>query len=337
MQNSRIPDWLRRPAGNTSHVANLKQLLRRGQLNTVCEEARCPNISECFGRGIATFMILGDVCTRHCPFCSITSGIPNFGPERFEAEVAELVATAQDLKLRHVVLTSVTRDDLPDGGATEFFLAVTALKKAIPEISVEVLIPDFKGDRNSLQQVLDASPEILNHNLETVPRLYRQVRPGAKYHRSLELLANAKKLQPHQMTKTGIMLGLGEEQGEVLELMRDARAHSVDIFTAGQYMQPSRKHLSVVRYLALEEFDWYREQAHSIGFTQVAIGPLVRSSYHADHHAHELGEHLKSKCANSPIVNSPLTNSPLTNSPLANSHSASLNNTSATERLPIVS
>lgn len=282
MQTVHKPEWLRCPAGSNSKTTQLKQILRQSKLNTVCEEARCPNIAECFGRGVATFMILGDVCTRNCRFCAVKTGIPHFGPEGFSQEVEDLVTMVKHLQLRHVVITSVTRDDLPDGGAAEYELAVRSLRDAMPQTTVELLVPDFQGAINNLQTVIDAEPDVLNHNLETVPRLYPKVRPKANYARSLDLLSSAKKHRPSQVTKTGIMLGLGEYREEVMQLMIDAKRHGVDIFTAGQYLQPSRRHLIVERYLSLEEFDWYRQYALEIGFHIVEIGPLVRSSYGAD-------------------------------------------------------
>lgn len=283
-QLKRLPEWLRRKPGTAGETYELKKLLRGAGLNTVCEEARCPNISECFGRGTATFMILGDVCTRGCRFCSVTTGKPHFSPQQFAAEGEKVADAAIALKLKHVVVTSVARDDLPDGGAQGFCETIGALRRRIPHVTVEVLVPDFRGNEAAIAAVVDAAPEVLNHNLETVPRLYRRVRPGATYQRSLELLQFAKRRSPGVQTKTGIMLGLGEEESEVLNVMRDARAHGINIFTAGQYMQPTREHLPVERYLTPDEFDSFRRAAVEIGFEHVAIGPLVRSSYHAEEH-----------------------------------------------------
>lgn len=284
LPRQRLPEWLRRPAGNAEETVQLKKLLREAQLHTVCEEARCPNISECFRSGTATFMILGDVCTRGCRFCSIKTGKPHFSPADFHFEAQRVAEAAKKLKLRHVVVTSVARDDLADGGAEGFVETLQALRSHLPEATLEVLIPDFRGAREPLKKVLLAKPHVLNHNLETVPRLYRRVRPGALYTRSLELLRLAKEFSPlgHTVsTKTGIMLGLGETRAEILQLLDDCREYDIDIFTAGQYMQPTREHLSVVEYLHPDEFCWVEEQARARGFQHVFVGPLVRSSYHA--------------------------------------------------------
>ncbi len=278
----RLPEWLRRPSGAAQETHQLKKLLRTTKLNTVCEEARCPNISECFSRKTATFMILGDVCTRGCRFCAVQTGKPHFSEHSFLEEAENVAQAALQLGLKYVVVTSVARDDLPDGGASGFCYTIRALRQAIPGVSVEVLIPDFRGDLSSLLTVVLEKPDVLNHNLETVPRLYRRVRPGAVYKRSLELLQRAREKEPTLITKTGIMLGLGEKKEEVLEVMQDAAAHGVQSFTAGQYMQPTKGHLPVVEYVSLEDFSWYEEKAREIGFLNVFIGPLVRSSYHAD-------------------------------------------------------
>lgn len=280
--HSRLPEWLRRPAGSAAETAELKRMLRGAGLHTVCEEARCPNIAECFGRGTATFMILGDVCTRGCRFCSVTTGKPEFREEEFEKEAEELAEAAERLKLRHVVITSVARDDLEDGGASGFIASIKSVRARLPEVTIEVLTPDFRGNEDAIASVVAARPTILNHNLETVPRLYRRVRPGSSYQRSLDFLKFAKSIAPELQTKTGIMLGLGELQDEVQELLEDTHAHDVDIFTAGQYMQPTRKHLPVEEYLRPETFEEYREMAEAVGFRKVFVGPLVRSSYHAD-------------------------------------------------------
>lgn len=278
----RLPLWLQKPPGSAAETLELKKILRKANLNTVCEEARCPNISECFGRGTATFMILGDVCTRGCRFCSVTTGKPHFAATEFQAEAESVALAAKALGLKHVVVTSVARDDLEDGGATGFVQTIQSLRAHIPQVTVEVLIPDFRGLDSSIAAVVNARPDVLNHNVETVPRLYRKVRPGAQYLRSLQLLLRAKEMHPQLKTKTGIMLGLGEEKHEVLSLMQDARNHNIDIFTAGQYMQPTREHLPVERYLPPEEFLQYESAARALGFQHVAIGPLVRSSYHAE-------------------------------------------------------
>lgn len=276
------PNWLRKPPGSSKETAELKRLLRTSKLNTVCEEARCPNISECFSRGTATFMILGDVCTRGCRFCSINTGKPTFSENEFRAEAERVAQAAIDLKLKHVVVTSVARDDLPDGGASGFIATISELRSKLPSATVEVLIPDFRGEIKPLEKVLEAGPDVLNHNLETVPRLYRRVRPGSSYIRSLEVLKNAKSIRPEVVTKTGIMLGLGEKEDEVKSLLHDCREYGIDIFTAGQYMQPTRNHLPVESYVELSVFESYKKYAESLNFKHVFIGPLVRSSYHAD-------------------------------------------------------
>ena len=226
-------------------------------------------------------MILGDVCTRGCRFCSVKTGKPHFSDSEFRKEGERLAEAVREMGLRHVVITSVARDDLPDGGASGFVASIEEVRKSSPQVTIEVLIPDFRGVNSSLDTVLAAGPNVLNHNLETVPRLYRRVRPGSSYRRSLDLLARAKQTSPSAV-KTGIMLGLGETQEEVLELMRDAKAAGVDIFTAGQYMRPTKDHLPVERYLTPEEFAWFETRGREIGFPEVFIGPLVRSSYHAD-------------------------------------------------------
>lgn len=276
------PDWLKRPPGSASETRELKKLLRKSKLNTVCEEARCPNISECFSRGTATFMILGDVCTRGCRFCSVTTGRPIMPSAQFAAEGERVAEAAEALGLSHVVITSVARDDLEDGGASGFAKSVAAVRERLPDSSVEVLVPDFRGSFSALHVVLDASPDVFNHNLETVPRLYRRVRPGASYRRSLDLLQEAKRYAPRVITKTGVMLGLGEEPAEVLSLMDDCRSCGVESFTAGQYMQPTRRHLAVEDYVTPDMFEYYESEACKRGFTHIAVGPLVRSSYHAD-------------------------------------------------------
>ena len=280
----RLPSWLRRPPGSSATTMEVKKLLRSSKLNTVCEEARCPNIAECFGRGTATFMILGDVCTRGCRFCSVHTGRPAMPETDFVREAESVAEAADNLGLKHVVVTSVARDDLADGGASGFEKTIAALRDRIPGITIEVLVPDFRGDIKSLEKVIAAEPEVFNHNLETVPRLYRRVRPGAQYQRSISLLSDANKLNPKIKIKTGIMLGLGEETSEVSALMEDAYQAGVSIFTAGQYLQPERKYLPVERYLKPAEFEDYERKAKELGFRHVAIGPLVRSSYMAESH-----------------------------------------------------
>ncbi len=287
MNVQRKPEWLRRPAGNAQETLEIKKLLRKTALNTVCEEARCPNIAECFSRGTATFMILGDVCTRGCRFCAVTTGKPTFATSKFNEEAEHVADAAEALGLKHVVVTSVARDDLPMGGADGFALTVGALRRRLPDVTIEVLVPDFRGNSEAIDVVIEAAPDVLNHNLETVPRLYRRVRPGSNYRRSLDLLERVRKAARITgrgvpiATKTGIMLGLGEQFEEVKELMADAAGIGVTMFTAGQYMQPSRDHLPVEEYVSPAEFERYRKLAEQSGFPQVFVGPLVRSSYHA--------------------------------------------------------
>jgi lipoyl synthase len=277
----RIPQWLRRSPGSSKETSQLKKILRTAKLNTVCEEARCPNIAECFSRGTATFMILGDVCTRGCRFCSVNTGKPDFSSSEFENEAVRVAEAAKELGLSYVVITSVARDDLADGGASGFVATIREVRKALPDSSIEILIPDLRGNWQALFSILDEAPDVLNHNLETVPRLYRKVRPGASYARSLELLKLSKEQYPSIKTKTGIMLGLGEEKNEVHDLFHDALRNHVDIFTAGQYMRPGRSYLPVEQYITPEVFLQYEAYAKTLGFQSVFIGPLVRSSYHA--------------------------------------------------------
>jgi lipoic acid synthetase len=277
----RIPEWLRRPPGSSRETSQLKKILRTARLHTVCEEARCPNISECFSRGTATFMILGDVCTRGCRFCSVNTGKPAFSSSEFENEAVRVAEAAKSLGLSYVVITSVARDDLADGGASGFVATIREVRKALPHSSIEILIPDLRGNWEALYSILDEGPDVLNHNLETVPRLYRKVRPGASYARSLELLRISREKYPQIKTKTGIMLGLGEKKSEVHDLFQDSIKNHVDIFTAGQYMRPGRSYLPVEEYITPEDFSQYEQYAKSLGFQAVFIGPLVRSSYHA--------------------------------------------------------
>jgi lipoic acid synthetase len=273
------PDWLRVKFFGGDRYHNLKRVMRTLDLHTVCESARCPNMGECWEHGTATFMILGDICTRACGFCAVPSGKPA-GPldEDEPLRVAEAVA---HMGLRYAVVTSVNRDDQPDGGARIFARTIQEIRNRVPDCKVEVLIPDFRGDWNALDTVLAVKPDILNHNTETVPRLYRQVRKGALYERSLELLRRAKQTHPDVPTKTGMMLGLGEHKAEVLETMRDLSAQGTDIFTLGQYLQPTREHLPVIRFIHPDEFAEYRRLGEQMGFKHVQSGPLVRSSYHA--------------------------------------------------------
>ncbi len=274
------PDWIKARAPLGAGYERLESLMRGLDLRTVCEEARCPNIGECWNRGTATFMILGDVCTRACGFCAVKTGLPARAPDT--SEPARVAEAAERLGLRHVVITSVNRDDQRDGGAGIFAACVSALRGRVPGCAVELLVPDFKGDWSALQVVLDARPDVLNHNVESVPRLYRRVRPGARFERSLELLRRSK--QAGLLTKSGIMLGLGEERAEVEECLRAMRAAGTDVLTLGQYLRPSAGHLPVERYYTPAEFDELRAFGLALGFAHVESGPLVRSSYHADEH-----------------------------------------------------
>jgi len=276
------PPWLKVRFPASPALVELQQLMRDADLHTVCEEARCPNIGECWSRGTATFMILGDTCTRSCGFCAVKTGRPGFLDT---AEPRRVALAAQRMGLRHAVITSVNRDELPDGGASIFASTIEWVRRLSPGTTIEVLIPDFKGDRESLATVLAARPEILNHNTETVPRLYRQVRPQAVYERSLELLRRAKELDPGTVTKSGLMVGLGETEPELLEVCHDLAAQGVEVLTLGQYLQPTPAHLPIVRYWHPEEFARVRERALAMGFTHVEAGPLVRSSYHAEEQA----------------------------------------------------
>ena len=262
----------------------MKHLLRKHRLSTVCEEARCPNRGECFSKPTATFLILGPQCTRSCAFCSVVSGAPRPVDAKEPEQVAE---AASELHLRHVVITSVTRDDLPDGGAEQFAKTVAAVRAALPKARVEVLIPDFKGDSSALSTVLQAKPDILNHNMETVARIYHRIRPQADYELSLSLLANAKSISPGMLTKSGLMLGLGETAEEVTELLTDLRSSKCDFLTIGQYLQPTKKNLPVVEYIRPEAFDELGKNALGMGFRFVASGPLVRSSLHAEDMYHD--------------------------------------------------
>ena len=279
----RKPDWIRVRAPAGPAVQRLKKVLREQALHTVCEEAACPNLGECFNHGTATFMIMGDICTRRCPFCDVAHG----RPEALDAEEPlHLARTVQAMGLRYVVITSVDRDDLRDGGAGHFADCIREARALTPGLKVEVLVPDFRGRLEvALERLAEAPPDVFNHNLETVPRLYRQSRPGADYQWSLTLLQRFKAAHPQVPTKSGLMLGLGEEIEEVEEVMRDLRAHDVDMLTLGQYLQPSRHHLPVSRFVHPDEFDRLREIGEAMGFTHVASGPLVRSSYHADQQA----------------------------------------------------
>ena len=281
------PEWIRVKSGNGQRFQEIKHILRARNLHTVCEEASCPNIGECFGKGTATFMILGDLCTRRCPFCDVAHGRP-LPPD--DAEPANLAATIAALRLRYVVITSVDRDDLRDGGARHFADCIRAVRAASPATRIEVLVPDFRGRLEAALEVLaGCPPDVMNHNLETVPRLYRQARPGADYHHSLRLLRGFKARGPRVPTKSGMMLGLGETDAEILEVMRDLRTHGVDMLTVGQYLQPGAHHLPVARYAEPAVFQEFERQAAAMGFAHAACGPLVRSSYHADQQAHAAG------------------------------------------------
>jgi lipoic acid synthetase len=282
----RKPLWIRARSPAHPAVGRLKRVLRENRLHTVCEEASCPNLGECFAGGTATFMIMGDICTRRCPFCDVAHG----RPQPLDAEEPEnLGRTIRQMDLRYVVVTSVDRDDLRDGGAAHFAACIEAIRRHSPGIRVEVLVPDFRGRMERALENLDrAPPDVFNHNLETVPRLYKKVRPGSDYAWSLTLLKRFKGLHPEVPTKSGLMLGVGERIEEVEQVMRDLRAHDCEMLTLGQYLQPSMHHLPVERYLHPEEFDRLGELGRALGFRHVASGPMVRSSYHADQQAHEV-------------------------------------------------
>jgi lipoyl synthase len=282
------PDWIRVKAGNSAaRFGEIKQILREHHLHTVCEEATCPNIGECFGKGTATFMILGDLCTRRCPFCDVGHGKP-LPPDANEPE--ELARTIAAMKLKYVVITSVDRDDLKDGGAGHFAACIAKIRELSPGTKIEVLVPDFRG---RLEVALEAFegflPDVMNHNMETVPRLYKQARPGADYAHSLKLLKDFKARHPDIPTKSGLMVGLGETDDEILQTLRDLRAHNVEMLTIGQYLAPSGHHLPVLRYVHPDIFAMYKREAEAMGFTNAASAPLVRSSYHADLQAHSAG------------------------------------------------
>ncbi|HEY3739022.1 MAG TPA: lipoyl synthase [Bryobacteraceae bacterium] len=275
------PQWLRAPAPVGENYANLKTLVSDLKLHTVCESAACPNIGDCWNRRTATFMILGNVCTRRCGFCAVQKGGPLPVDYDEPRRVAEAVAA---LELKFAVITSVNRDDRKDGGAELFAMTIRAIRERVPGCGVEVLVPDFQGSKPAMKIVMDAAPDVLNHNTETVPRLYRQVRLGARYERSLEMLEYAKSLRPDLPVKSGLMLGLGETIDEVVQVMRDLRKHRVDVLTLGQYLRPSPKHLPIIRYVAVEEFQELKRAGYEMGFSHVESGPLVRSSYHAADH-----------------------------------------------------
>lgn len=282
----RKPEWIRMKAPDSARYQEIKRVLRDNNLHTVCEEASCPNIGECFSGGTATFMILGDICTRRCPFCDVAHGKP-LPPDVNEPE--NLARTIAQMKLRYVVITSVDRDDLLDGGAQHFVDCIKAVRAQSPDIKIEILVPDFRGRLDVAIKILsEAPPDVMNHNLETIPRLYKQARPGSDYQNSLNLLKTFAKMYPHIPTKSGLMLGLGETDEEIIEVMRDLRAHQVSMLTLGQYLQPSVHHLPVMRYVEPAIFEQLREKAEAMGFNNTASGPMVRSSYHADLQAHQV-------------------------------------------------
>jgi lipoyl synthase len=281
MNHQPRPSWLKVKLPSGERYFRLKTLMHAQKLNTVCEGARCPNIGECWGRGTATFLILGDVCTRACKFCAVKTGLP---PEYDRDEPRRVADAIRQLELRYAVITSVDRDDLDDGGAFMFAETIRRTREACPRIRLEVLIPDFQGSVDALRTVVEARPDVLGHNIETVPRLYPTARAGSRYRRSLDHLSNAKSFGIPITTKSGLMLGLGESREEVLAALSDLREAGVDIVTLGQYLQPTREHLPVERFYAPEEFDALRDHAYSLGFQYVASGPLVRSSYRAEQH-----------------------------------------------------
>jgi len=283
----RKPDWIRVRLAEGTRFQEIKSILRSQKLHTVCEEASCPNIGECFGKGTATFMILGDLCTRRCPFCDVGHGRPLPPDAEEPVHLAETIAA---LKLKYVVITSVDRDDLRDGGARHFRDCIREARARSPQTRIEVLVPDFRGRLDVALDILsECPPDVMNHNLETVPRLYKQARPGSDYAHSLRLLKDFKSRFPHIPTKSGLMVGLGETDGEIVEVMRDLRSHEVDMLTIGQYLQPSAHHLPVLRYVEPRIFEAFTRSAQELGFMHAACGPLVRSSYHADQQAHEAG------------------------------------------------
>lgn len=277
------PPWIRAQFPGTPEVMRLKKILRENKLHTVCEEASCPNIGECFGHGTATFMILGDICTRRCPFCDVAHGRP-LPPDQYEP--ANMAQTVRQMGLRYVVVTSVDRDDLRDGGASHFADCIRVMRQVCPSTAIEILTPDFRARIDkALENLAAHPPDVFSHNIETVPSLYRKVRPGSDYRHSLELLARFAERHPDVETKSGLMVGIGESKQEVFEVMKDMRKNAIGILTIGQYLQPSRFHLPVTRYVPLEEFEEYRRVGEEMGFSHVASGPMVRSSYRADQHA----------------------------------------------------
>ena len=283
----RKPEWIRMKVPDSARFQEIKQVLRDNKLHTVCEEASCPNIGECFSGGTATFMVLGDICTRRCPFCDVAHGKP-LPPDVNEPE--NLARTIAQMKLKYVVITSVDRDDLRDGGAQHFVDCIREVRTQSPEIKIEILVPDFRGRLDRAMEILtQAPPDVMNHNLETVPRLYKEARPGSDYHNSLQLLKAFGEQHPQVPTKSGLMLGIGETDDEILQVMQDLRDHGVTMLTLGQYLQPSPHHLPVKRFVEPAIFKEFEEKALAMGFTHAACGPMVRSSYHADQQAHSAG------------------------------------------------
>lgn len=279
----RKPHWIRAKSPANPAVSKLKKILRDNHLHTVCEEASCPNIGECFGHGTATFMIMGDICTRRCPFCDVAHGRPLALDEN---EPENLAKTIAQMRLNYVVVTSVDRDDLHDGGASHFVACIEAIRKHSPNTKIEILVPDFRGRKDrALNILLQSPPDVFNHNLESIPRLYRQVRPGSDYQFSLSLIKDFKQAFPEIPSKSGLMLGLGESLDEVRQVMADLRAHQCDMLTLGQYLQPSLNHLPISRYVSPQEFEQLEQDGYDMGFSHVASGPMVRSSYHADNQA----------------------------------------------------
>ncbi len=281
----RKPKWIRASFTGSAEANNLKKVLRQHDMHTVCEEAACPNLGECFKKGTATFLVMGDICTRRCPFCDVAHGRPN---PLDTNEPAKLAQTIQAMGLKYVVITSVNRDDLRDGGAQHLTECVKAIRSQCDDIKIEILTPDFRGRTQSALDIIAASPpDVFNHNMETIPRLYKAARPGADYQASLELLRDFKKMNPDVPTKTGIMVGIGETQAELVTLFKDMRSHDIEMLTIGQYLQPSPHHLALERYYLPEEFDQLKTIAEELGFHNVASGPMVRSSYHADQQANQ--------------------------------------------------
>ena len=281
------PDWIRVKAASSPRFQEIKRILRENNLHSVCEEASCPNIGECFSKGTATFMIMGDLCTRRCPFCDVAHGRPKPLDQDEPRHLGETIAA---LRLKYVVITSVDRDDLRDGGSQHFVDCIRAVRELSPETKIEILTPDFRGRLDRALEILNTCPpDVMNHNLETVPRLYKQARPGSDYHHSLKLLKDFKTLHPNVPTKSGLMLGLGETDEEILQVMRDLREHNVGMLTLGQYLQPSAHHHPVMRFVPPDGFKEFERHAMAMGFAHAACGPMVRSSYHADQQAHDAG------------------------------------------------